>query len=453
MASPTSSARFNRVGGTGASEPGPRNGIPWKDWGPYLSERQWGTVREDYSTDGNAWDYSATISRARAPIAGARTAWGGSRTTGSACVRAGALERARSDPEGALFGPPTARQPRRGREGILLLRRLDADALVHEVPLQVPQREYPYRDLIENNRRRSREEFEYELVDTGVFDEDRYFDVFVEYAKARPDDVLIRITVHNRGPRAARPTRAADAMVSQYLVVGEAGAEACPARCRTVPSSRPTPISASTAFACEARRAPLHRERNQQERSGSTNGTPWVKEAFHRYVVTNESEAVNPARTGTKAAAHCVLEVPAGGARSFAPRLSAGGSAADAFGRASTRRRRPGSRRPTNSTNASRRASLTEDERRVHRQALAGMLWSKQCYLYDVDTWLKEHDGASAVGQRRTSPQRQWFHMFNGDVISMPESGSTRGTPPGTWRSTPSRSRSSTSTSQRSSSS
>ncbi len=179
--------------------------VPWKKWGPYVSERQWGTVREDYSADGHAWDHlTHDQSRSRAYRWGEDGLGGICDDKQRLCFAPGAVERPRSHPEGA----PVRRhqrggQPRRGRQGVLLLRRQHAHPLVHEVHLQVPAGGVPYTNLSETSKSRSRQEWEYELLDTGVFADNRYFDVVVEYAKASPDDVLIRISAFNRGPDAA----------------------------------------------------------------------------------------------------------------------------------------------------------------------------------------------------------------------------------------------------------
>ena len=181
-------------------------GIPWKKWGPYLSERQWGTVREDYSQDGNAWAYfSHDQSRARAYRWGEDGIGGISDDEQRLCF-ALALWNER-DPilKERLFGL-TNSEGNHGEDVKEYYFYVDATPTHSYMKYlyKYPQREFPYRDLVETNQRRSREEFEYELIDTGIFDDDRYFDVFIEYAKDGPDDILIRVTVHNRGPEAAR---------------------------------------------------------------------------------------------------------------------------------------------------------------------------------------------------------------------------------------------------------
>jgi hypothetical protein len=240
--------------------------------------------------------------------------WPVSPTTSSSSSR-GAVEWARPHSEGALIRADQQReQPRRGRQGVLLLYRQHPDALVHEVSLQYPQREYPYRDLLETNRHRSREEFEYELLDAGIFDDDRYFDVFVEYAKADPENVLIKVWVHNRGSEAAqihvlptlrfRNTWSAEEGAPKPLIQANKGA---------IQASHPQ--LGEYTLECEAAAEALFTEDETTANRlwGQPNPSPSVKDAFHAYVIAGKREAVNPAGAGTKAAAHFVLDVPAGG--------------------------------------------------------------------------------------------------------------------------------------------
>ena len=386
-------------------------GIPWKKWGPYLSERQWGTVREDYSEDGNAWDYfSHDQSRSRAYRWG-EDGLGGISDDGQRLCFALALWNGR-DPilKERLFGL-TNSEGNHGEDVKEYYFYVDSTPTHSYMKYlyKYPHKEFPYRDLVETNRRRSREDFEYELLDTGVFDEERYFDVFVEYAKAGPEDILIRITVQNRGPDAARLELLPTLWFRNTWSWGKRTPK---------PALREAggTIRASHAelgdytLACEGNPELLFTE-NETGR----------KDAFHRYVVGGDAERLNATREGTKAAARYVLDVPARGAAVVRLRLAAKPAAAP-FGK------------EFDAAMAARLAdadefyeritpsSLTEDERRVHRQALAGMLWSKQFYLFDVDTWLREHEAHPLVGpQKRRVRNAEWFHMFNGDIISMPD--------------------------------
>ena len=399
-------------------------GIPWKQWGPYLSERQWGTVREDYSTDGDAWNYFGhEQSRSRAYRWGEDGLGGISDDQQRLCF-AVALWNGR-DPilKERLFGL-TNGEGNHGEDVKEYYFYVDSTPTHSYMKYlyKYPQREFPYRDLVETNRRRSREEMEYELLDTGVFDDDRYFDVFVEYAKQDPEDILVRVSVHNRGPEAARlhllPT-----LWFRNTWSWKQGAPKPTLRAADGAIHALHPELGPRTLCCEGATELLftENESNAQKLWGQPNPSPWVKDAFHHYVITGEPGAVNPARTGTKAAARYVLDVPAGGVSVVRLRLSASppdepfGTGFDAVFAARIADADEFYDRITP-------RALGEDERRVHRQALAGMLWSKQYYLFDVDTWLREHDAHPLVGSgKRHARNAEWFHMFNGDVISMPD--------------------------------
>lgn len=399
-------------------------GIPWKKWGPYLSERQWGTVREDYSADGNAWDhFSHDQSRSRAYRWGEDGLGGISDEKQRLCF-ALALWNER-DPilKERLFGL-TNSEGNHGedvKEYYFYLDSTPAHGYMKYL-YKYPQREYPYVDLIETNRRRSRNDYEYELIDTGIFDDDRYFDIFVEYAKESPNDILVRITVCNRGPEAARlhllPT----------LWFRNTWSWSHP---------KPKPVLRESDGQIQASHSELgdywltsegtpellftENESNFERISGLPNRSPWVKDAFHRYVISGDSGAVNPDKTGTKAAVRHVIEVPAGGSSIVRLRLSAGAPAAP-FGPDFEKTFATRIAEADQFYDRITPASLTEDQRLVHRQALAGMLWTKQFYYFDLDLWLKEHEGHPLLGvMNRKIRNAEWFHMFNGDIISMPD--------------------------------
>jgi hypothetical protein len=399
-------------------------GIPWKKWGPYLSERQWGTVREDYSLDGNAWDYfSHDQSRSRAYRWGEDGLAGISDDQQQLCF-AIALWNGK-DPilKERLFGL-TNSEGNHGEDVKEYYFYLDSTPTHSYMKYlyKYPQQEFPYRDLVETNRSRSREDFEYELLDTGIFDADRYFDVFVEYAKADPEDILIRISVHNRGPEAAEvhllPTLwfrnnwswDKDTPKPSLRQVNEGTVLASHAKL------------GDRTLSCEGNPELLftENESNTSRLWGQANPIAYVKDAFHEYVVSGRQEAVNPSKSGTKAAANYHLEVPASGSKVVQLRLSAK-PATDPFG-------------TFHEIFAARLAdadqfydritplSLSEDERRVHRQALAGMLWSKQYYYFDLDRWLDEHRAHPLMSSsHRNVRNTEWFHMLNNDVISMPD--------------------------------
>ena len=399
-------------------------GIPWKKWGPYLSERQWGTVREDYSADGNAWEYfSHDQSRSRAYRWGEDGLAGISDDRQQLCF-ALALWNGR-DPilKERLFGL-TNGEGNHGEDVKEYYFYLDSTPTHSYMKYlyKYPQAEYPYRDLVETNRQRSREEFEYELLDTGVFDEDRYFDVFVEYAKADPEDMLVRISVHNRGPEAAKLHLIPMLWFRNTwsLEEGEAKPVVGEIAENKVLASHPQLGDYTLHCECAQELIFTENESNVSRLWGQPNPSPYVKDAFHQYVISGASDAVNPSKTGTKAAALYLLEVPAGGSKLVRLRLSAK-QAADAFG---TFDQIFDSRLADANEFYDRITpkELSEDERRVHRQALAGMMWSKQYYYFDLDRWLIEHNGhpLSRSG-RETCRNSDWFHMLNSDIISTPD--------------------------------
>src|SRR5215467_14985783 len=400
------------------------SGVPWKKWGPYLSERQWGTVREDYSQDGNAWDYfSHDQSRSRAYRWGEDGLSGISDDQQQLCF-AVALWNGR-DPilKERLFGL-TNSESNHGEDVKEYYFYLDSTPTHSYMKYlyKYPQREFPYRDLVETNRRRSREEFEYELLDTGVFDDDRYFDVFVEYAKADPEDLLIRITAYNRGSESAAlhvlPTlwfrntwsweRSASKPSIGLTKDGLVQAE--------------HPQLGVRILSCECYPEVLFTE-NESHASllwGQPNPSPYMKDAFHEYVVSGKTDAVNPSKVGTKAAPYYILEVPASGSKVVRLRLSTQSAAKpfDKFDAIFSARLAEADE----FYNRISPPSLTEDERRVHRQALAGMLWTKQYYYFDLDEWLDEHNAHPLLGaDHRKSRNSEWFHMLNKDIISMPD--------------------------------
>jgi hypothetical protein len=399
-------------------------GVSWKKWGPYLAERQWGTVREDYSKDGNAWGYfTHDQARSRAYRWGEDGLAGYSDDKQQLCF-ALALWNGR-DPilKERLFGL-TNHEGNHGEDVKEYYFYLDCTPTHSYMKYlyKYPQSEFPYCDLVETNRRRSREESEYELLDTGVFEQDKYFDVFVEFAKADPEDTLIRISVHNRGPETAdlhllptlwfRNTWSWDDPENKP-VLGKIGQE-------NILASHPR--LGTYTLHCEGAAELLftENETNAGRLWDQPNPSPFVKDAFHRYVVSGETDAVNRSEVGTKAAAHYPLKVPAGGSEVVRLRLCPKPPVAafDTFDPIM-------SSRIADANEFYERIApkeLNEDERRVHRQALAGMLWSKQYYNFDLDEWLTEHDAHPVVGSGMGSARNaNWFHMLNSDIISMPD--------------------------------
>ena len=399
-------------------------GTPWKKWGPYLSERQWGTVREDYSKDGNAWDYfTHDQSRSRAYRWGEDGMAGISDDKQELCF-ALALWNGR-DPilKERMFGL-TNSESNHGEDVKEYYFYLDSTPTHSYMKYlyKYPQGEFPYRDLVETNRHRSREEFEYELLDTGIFDEDKYFDVFVEYAKADPEDVLVKISVHNRGPEAAQIHVLPTLWFRNTWLWEDDTTKPVLGQIADNKIHVSHPGLGDYTLQCEGAAELLftENESNAAKLWGQTNPTPYVKDAFHRYVISGEKDAVNPAKSGTKAAAHYVLDIPAGDSRVVRLRLSTK-SPEDAFGEFDQifESRLADANEFYDRITAK---NLSEDERRVFRQALAGMMWSKQYYYFDLDRWLTEHNAHPLLGTGKgTARNTDWFHMLNRDVISMPD--------------------------------
>jgi len=399
-------------------------GIPWKKWGPYLSERQWGTVREDYSQDGNAWNYfSHDQARSRAYRWGEDGLAGISDDKQQLCF-AIALWNGR-DPilKERLFGL-TNSEGNHGEDVKEYYFYLDSTPTHSYMKYlyKYPQQEFPYRTLVETNGRRSREDLEYELLDTGVFDADRYFDVFVEYAKGDPEDLLIRVSVHNRGPETAELHLLPTLWFRNTWSWEEGASKPAIHKLKEATLLASHDQLGDRTLQCDGDPELLftENESNASRLWGQSNPSPHVKDAFHNYVISGDQDAVNASKAGTKAAAHYHLEVPAGGSKVVRLRLSAK-PPADPFS-------------TFDQVFAARLAdadefydritpqSLSEDERRVHRQALAGMLWSKQYYYFDLDRWLEEHEAHPLTGSDQKNVRNaEWFHMLNRDIISMPD--------------------------------
>jgi hypothetical protein len=408
--------------------------VPWRKWGPYLSERQWGTVREDYSEGGNAWDYfSHDQARSRAYRWGEDGLAGISDDHQRLCF-ALALWNGK-DPilKERLFGL-TNSEGNHGEDVKEYYFYLDSTPTHSYMKYlyKYPQASYPYAALIENNRRRGRHDFEYELLDTGVFDENRYFDVFVEYAKGSPDDVLIQITAWNRGPEEATlhvlPTLW---FRNEWAWGGESPRPLLRARADLTSNHEPNLIE---AFQDELGTRYLYwendpallfteNETNTQRIFGVANRNPYVKDGINNFLVLGQHDAVNPALAGTKAALHYSMRLKPGDWRTLRLRLTDRTFDKEqplgfAFDELVTQRRREadefyGSITPP---------SLGPDAANVMRQALAGMLWSKQFYYYDVKKWLEERGCGPFSGAEKAAPRNdQWHHMYNGDVISMPD--------------------------------
>ena len=404
--------------------------VPWRKWGPYLSERQWGTVREDYSDNGDAWNYFPhDHARSRAYRWGEDGLAGVSDDRQRLCF-ALALWNGR-DPilKERLFGL-TNSEGNHGEDVKEYYFYLDSTPTHSYMKwlYKYPQREFPYADLVETNRRRSRQEPEYELLDTGAFVDGRYFDVYVEYAKAAPEDLCVLVTVFNRGPEPAtlhvlptlwfRNDWSWASGTSKPVVREVASSRGC----RTVAAAHE---GLGTRWLWVDGDAPLlftENETNCERHFGSPSASAYVKEGIGEYVIHGRHGAVNAGAHGTKVAAHHVLEVGAGGSATVRLRLTdaspdSTARAFEGFDAVMAQRRRECDEFYEGLTPA----SATEDEARVMRQALAGMLWSKQYYQFHADRWIREHGGDPLSPNGRPTRNGEWGHMINDDVLSMPD--------------------------------
>lgn len=408
----------------------------WKRWGPYLSERQWGTVREDYSPFGSCWDYFPhDHARSRA------YRWGEDGLLGI-CDRqcrlcfSVALWNGK-DPilKERLFGL-TGSEGNHGedvKEQYFYLESLPTHSYMRAL-YKYPHEEYPYSRLVDESRRRNREEPEFEILDTGIFDANRYFDVFVEYAKASANDILIKITAHNRSAQSATLHLLPTLWFRNSWSWGRTGEgyTGRPVITLRDPTSLTTEHDTLEPFVLsidpsglEMPPQPLftENETNIERIFGSPMSTPYVKDSFHEYVVHGRTNRVNPQHTGSKAAFYTRVEIPANGATELrlrltpaerSPRISFGQSFDELFDK----------RRcecdefyaeilPT---------KLSPEEHRINRQAYAGLLWSKQFYHYSVREWLEGDPTQPAPAESRKNGRNiDWKHLYNRDIISMPD--------------------------------
>jgi hypothetical protein len=405
----------------------------WKRWGPYLSERAWGTVREDYSAYGTAWDHFPHDHARSRVFRWNEDGLAGISDRHQFICFAVALWNGR-DPilKERLFGL-TGNEGNHGEDVKEYYFYLDSTPTHSYMKYlyKYPQAEFPYGWLVEENRRRGRRALEFELLDTGVFADDRYFDVFVEYAKATPEEILVRIRAVNRGPEEAQlhvlPTvwfrntwswgldprrprlRKADP-------VGGAG---------VVELSHVNYGDRRLYFDGEPELLFTENETNLQRLFGVENASPYVKDGINDYLVHGVKEAVNPKLVGTKAAGHYPLLLGPGESATVRLRLTDTGAphrGAGPFG-------------PDFEDVFTRRAQeadefyatlipgdLSADSRNVMRQAFAGLLWSKQFYHYDVSRWLKgDPAGPEPPRERQGGRNRDWVHLYNADIISMPD--------------------------------
>ncbi len=408
------------------------NKQPWYRWGPYLSERQWGTVREDYSPDGAAWDFlTHDQARSHAYRWGEDGLLGISDDQGLLCFALALWNEADPILKERLFGL-TNSEGNHGedvKEYYFFLDNTPTHAYMKAL-YKYPQRAFPYTDLVTTNRNRSRQQPEYELIDTGIFAEDRYFDVTVEYAKVDPLDTLIRVSATNRGPEAAplhllptlwfRNTWAwgyDDRRPLLTAVEAEQGPTGEAQDARLVHAQHAE--LGDYWLTCEG--APnllfTENESNAQRLWGTQSRTPFVKDGIHETVVNRAEGKVNPQGTGTKVAAHYSMVIAPSATQTVLLRLAATRPQAPFDGAAELFTTRI---EEANDFYRAVSAAQAEDACAVQRQALAGLLWSKQFYAYDVDRWLRG-DIAGPPPPPQRSRNTGWRHLSNNDIILMPD--------------------------------
>jgi len=396
----------------------------WKKFGPYLTERQWGTVREDYSSDGNAWGHiTHDMARSYAYRWGEEGLGGISDDKQHLCFAVGLWNEKDEILKERLFGL-TNGEGNHGEDVKECYYYLDSTPTHSYLKMlyKYPQQAFPYAQLREQNARRTRQEPEFELLDTGIFDENRYFDVFIEYAKAGPEDVLLQLTVHNRGPE----------MATLHVLP-----QAWYRNTWAFENHRPRPLLHSAEpgvvqlvhpelgdyqLYCDQQPTLLFcdNETNGPRLYGLPNEGQYFKDGINDYVVAGSQQAINAAQCGTKVAAHYLLHVAAGQSQTVRVRLRKVPCAAPFadFNSVMTQRQQE-----ADAFYASLQEGITDpDARSVQRQALAGMLWNKQFYYYDLAQWLDGDPKMMAPpDERRTARNSDWRHLYNADIISMPD--------------------------------
>jgi hypothetical protein len=407
--------------------------VVWRRWGPYLSERQWGTVREDYSAGGTPWEYfSHDQARFRAYRWGEDGLLGISDDQQHLCFALALWNGQDPFLKERTFGL-TSNQGNHGedvKEYFFYLDNVPSHAYMKAL-YKYPQRAYPYADLVEENGRRGQQNGEYELLDTGIFDDDRYFDVFVEYAKVTAEDILIQISVANRGPDTATchllPTLWFRNTWSWFPNSAKPALSLAAAGDDQLLIKADHPELGRRWLYCEGAAQPLTRalftenETNFQRLFGTANASPYVKDGIHEAIVQGRSGAVNPAQTGTKVAAHYPLEVAPGQTAVVRLRLSDDGRLEEPFASFEE----VVAQRVEEADDFYQHITpfpLPDDMRNVQRQAFAGLLWSKQFYYYWVQEWLKGDPAEPPPPpERRHGRNKDWWHLNAGDILSMPD--------------------------------
>jgi hypothetical protein len=402
-----------------------RDEVCWRKWGPYLSERQWGTVREDYSADGSAWNhFPHDHARSRAYRWGEDGIAGFSDDRQLLCFSLALWNGKDPILKERLFGL-TGPEGNHGEDVKELYYYLDATPTHSYLKMlyKYPQAAFPYAQLVEENARRSKQELEFELLDSGIFDADRYFDVFVEFAKADAEDILIEITAHNRGDQ-----KATLHLLPQLFFRNTWSWSPQDHNRPTIESTNfgrlkvTHPQLGEYELAYESGGRPLFTENdtNVTRLYGQPSDGRHFKDAFHDYLVNGRAEAVNVTPQGTKAAIHHRFDIPASGAARVRLRLSKL-SRKEPFAQFdSTIQQRLDEADAFYA--AIQPAGMSDDAKLVQRQAFAGMIWSKQFYCFDIPQWLSGDPGhVPPPAQRKAGRNREWAHLNNADIISMPD--------------------------------
>jgi len=407
----------------------------WKNWGPYLSERQWGTVREDYSEYGSAWDYlTHDQARSRAYRWGEDGIAGISDSQQKLCFAIALWNEQDPILKERLFGL-TGNQGNHGEDVKEYYFYLDSTPTHSYMKClyKYPQAAYPYTDLVEENQRRSRHDFEYELLDTGIFDENRYFDVFVEYAKNTPEDIVIQITAINRGtetkPLHILPTlwfRNAwswqEDAVKPSFKVSDSNTDFSVVLARQEGEDRYLYCDFSGWSKGNSPLLFTENETNKQLLFNSANETPYVKDGINNYVVDGDKQAVNPQQIGTKFAPHYVLNLGAGETKVIKLRLTKDSNLTEPFGQEFDNVVKDRKKEADEFYQELTPFNIDREERNIQRQAFAGMLWSKQYYYYSVEEWLQgDPNNPPPPAARKKGRNHQWRHLDNAEIISMPD--------------------------------
>ena len=403
----------------------------WRRWGPYLSERQWGTVREDYSPDGSAWDYFPhDQARSRAYRWGEDGLAGISDNHQRLCFAIALWNGEDPILKERIFGL-TSNEGNHGedvKEYYFYLDNTPSHSYM-KCLYKYPQKAFPYTQLVEENKRRGYGDPEFELLDTGVFAEDRYFDVFVEYAKNSAEDILIKVSVSNRGSEEKTLHLLPTLWFRNYWSWDE---ERTKPRLKKLKSDNSLSIVEAEHkllgerwLYCEGQTELLftENETNNERLFGVSNRSPYVKDGINDYIVQGRKDAVNPEQVGTKVAAHYLLNIGAGETKTVKLRLSDSSDLATPFG---TDFETIFQSRQSEADEFYDRicplGSLTEDKHNVQRLAFAGLLWSKQFYYYVMYEWLKGDPAEPQPPESRLGIRNsEWIHMFNNDVLSMPD--------------------------------